>query len=117
MLNIYLMILSIFMLSTLFMLLPIILAMKKYTNREKSSPFECGFEQKSSCRWPFSLKFFIITIVFLVFDVEVVLFIPAIYILKKNSIMMWSIIFFMFSLILILGLIYEWKQNMLEWMY
>ena len=43
----------------------------------KLDTFECGFERFSSCRVPFSIRFFIIAIVFLVFDVEVVLILPA----------------------------------------
>nr|YP_009446020.1 NADH dehydrogenase subunit 3 [Eupeodes corollae]YP_010701710.1 NADH dehydrogenase subunit 3 [Eupeodes americanus]YP_010701749.1 NADH dehydrogenase subunit 3 [Eupeodes luniger]ANW72036.1 NADH dehydrogenase subunit 3 [Eupeodes corollae]WCJ53271.1 NADH dehydrogenase subunit 3 [Eupeodes americanus]WCJ53323.1 NADH dehydrogenase subunit 3 [Eupeodes luniger] len=102
-------------LSIVVMMLATILSKKTYSDREKSSPFECGFDPMSSSRLPFSLKFFLITIIFLIFDVEIALILPMILILKFSNLMMWSITSIIFILILLLGLYHEWNQGMLNW--
>nr|WKU83923.1 NADH dehydrogenase subunit 3 [Doros destillatorius] len=112
----------IFLISTIIMILSIIIMMiatflskKSYNDREKSSPFECGFDPMSSSRLPFSLKFFLLTIIFLIFDVEITLILPMIIIIKFSNLMMWSITSIIFIIILLLGLYHEWYQGMLNW--
>nr|YP_010693002.1 NADH dehydrogenase subunit 3 [Carpomya vesuviana]WCB98118.1 NADH dehydrogenase subunit 3 [Carpomya vesuviana]WCB98131.1 NADH dehydrogenase subunit 3 [Carpomya vesuviana] len=97
------------------MMLASILSKKALTDREKCSPFECGFDPKSSSRLPFSLRFFLITIIFLIFDVEIALILPMILIIKISNIFMWSITSIIFIIILIIGLYHEWNQGMLNW--
>nr|YP_010439584.1 NADH dehydrogenase subunit 3 [Daddala brevicauda]UTC33474.1 NADH dehydrogenase subunit 3 [Daddala brevicauda] len=112
MMNIFFLIMII---SNIMMMLSIILSKKSFSDREKSSPFECGFDPKSSARIPFSLHFFLITVIFLIFDVEIALIFPIIPLFKMVNFFLWTKISFFFLLILILGLYHEWNQNMLNW--
>nr|AML26000.1 NADH dehydrogenase subunit 3 [Staphylinidae sp. BMNH 1274240] len=105
----------IFMLSFIVMLLAIIISKKSFMDREKSSPFECGFDPKSSARLPFSLQFYLIAVIFLIFDVEITLLIPLILTLKISNLINFFAISSFFILILILGLYHEWNQGMLNW--
>nr|UOU85155.1 NADH dehydrogenase subunit 3 [Scaptomyza pallida] len=101
--------------SFIVMILASILSKKTLVDREKSSPFECGFDPKSSSRLPFSLRFFLITIIFLIFDVEIALILPMIIIFKFSNLMIWTITSVIFILILLIGLYHEWNQGMLNW--
>nr|WBK26875.1 NADH dehydrogenase subunit 3 [Bastilla crameri] len=112
MMNIFLIITFI---SNILMFLSIILSKKSFSDREKSSPFECGFDPKSSARIPFSLHFFLITVIFLIFDVEIALIFPIIPLFKMVNFFLWTKISFFFLIVLILGLYHEWNQNMLNW--
>nr|YP_009139747.1 NADH dehydrogenase subunit 3 [Biston suppressaria]AKG49718.1 NADH dehydrogenase subunit 3 [Biston suppressaria] len=105
----------IMMISNIMMMLSIILSKKSFMDREKSSPFECGFDPKSSARIPFSLHFFLITLIFLIFDVEIALIFPIIKLFKLVNFMIWMKISFFFIIILLIGLYHEWNQNMLNW--
>nr|QSH39808.1 NADH dehydrogenase subunit 3 [Theretra latreillii lucasii] len=107
--------LMIIMISNIMMFLSIILSKKSFMDREKCSPFECGFDPKSSARIPFSLHFFLITVIFLIFDVEIALIFPIIFTFKMVNFFSWMKISFFFIIILLLGLYHEWNQNMLNW--
>nr|YP_010037319.1 NADH dehydrogenase subunit 3 [Dacus trimacula]QJX68120.1 NADH dehydrogenase subunit 3 [Dacus trimacula]QQW48095.1 NADH dehydrogenase subunit 3 [Dacus trimacula] len=101
--------------TSIVMMLASILSKKALTDREKCSPFECGFDPKSSSRLPFSLRFFLITIIFLIFDVEIALILPMILIISMSNIIIWTTTSIIFILILIIGLYHEWNQGMLNW--
>nr|UBN08743.1 NADH dehydrogenase subunit 3 [Geoscapheus woodwardi] len=105
----------IFILVSIIMMLASSLSKKNIEDREKSSPFECGFDPKSSARLPFSLRFFLIAVIFLIFDVEIALLLPMTIILLLSNIKMWSIISSTFLIILLIGLYHEWNQGSLEW--
>nr|YP_004717892.1 NADH dehydrogenase subunit 3 [Myleus sp. NM-2010]BAK42206.1 NADH dehydrogenase subunit 3 [Myleus sp. NM-2010] len=82
---------------------------------EKLSPYECGFDPLGSARLPFSLRFFLVAILFLLFDLEIALLLPLPW---GNQLPTPSLTFFWAAAILILltlGLIYEWIQGGLEW--
>nr|AND96622.1 NADH deshydrogenase subunit 3 [Euoniticellus intermedius] len=105
----------ILLICNLLSMLSTILSKKTFMDREKSSPFECGFDPKSSSRMPFSLYFFLIAIIFLIFDVEITLLIPLIMTVKMSNLMNFSLVFIFFISILLYGLYYEWYQGALTW--
>nr|UFZ13765.1 NADH dehydrogenase subunit 3 [Acanthacorydalis asiatica] len=115
MLSLFMMAFIILTISSIIMLLASILSKKSFTDREKASPFECGFDPISSSRIPFSLRFFLIAVIFLIFDVEIALLFPLILIMKLSSIMLWSLTSFIFLSILLIGLYHEWNQGALNW--
>nr|UNA68687.1 NADH dehydrogenase subunit 3 [Leptocorisa acuta]UNA68700.1 NADH dehydrogenase subunit 3 [Leptocorisa acuta] len=103
------------MISMMLMMVCTVISKTSIMDREKMSPFECGFDPKSSARSPFSLQFFLIAILFLIFDIEIALLLPMLVTMKTSNIMMWTLTMTVFIMTLILGLYYEWKNNMLEW--
>ncbi|ABD43743.1 NADH-quinone oxidoreductase subunit A [Anaplasma phagocytophilum] len=100
-------------LSSLFAVLPIFLA-KRRDSMEKLVPYECGFDQKEEVSSVFDIKFCIIGILFVIFDVEVTFLFPW-------SVCLGSIGFAgYFSMLCFLGMltigfIYEWNSGALEW--
>nr|YP_010736137.1 NADH dehydrogenase subunit 3 [Postolata guangxiensis]WEL36023.1 NADH dehydrogenase subunit 3 [Postolata guangxiensis] len=87
-----------------------------FTGREKSSPFECGFDPVGSSRVPFSLRFFLLAVIFVVFDVEIVLLFPVVMVV--GSPLMWVGGLFTLLVFLVLlfgGVIHEWREGSLEW--
>lgn len=84
-------------------------------DQEKLSPYECGFDPLGSARLPFSMRFFLVAILFLLFDLEIALLLPLPWgdqLPIPLSTFFWSA--FVLSL-LTLGLVYEWIQGGLEW--
>nr|YP_010713874.1 NADH dehydrogenase subunit 3 [Glyphocrangon regalis]WDD39094.1 NADH dehydrogenase subunit 3 [Glyphocrangon regalis] len=101
--------------ATMIMFISSILAKKTITDREKNSPFECGFDPKGSARLPFSLRFFLIAVIFLIFDVEITLLLPLASIISMTNLSTWLFASIFFLLILLLGLYHEWNQGALNW--
>nr|AYW52630.1 NADH dehydrogenase subunit 3 [Elateridae sp. JWH-2018] len=107
--------LALFTLSFVVMMVANLTSKKTFIDREKSSPFECGFDPKTSARIPFSLQFFLIAVIFLIFDVEITLLLPLILTMQYTTILSFSFITTFFIMILIGGLYHEWAQGALNW--
>nr|YP_010274424.1 NADH dehydrogenase subunit 3 [Pochazia confusa]UJT96868.1 NADH dehydrogenase subunit 3 [Pochazia confusa] len=107
---------SLIMVTIILMILTLTILISKKSNmsREKNSPFECGFSCMSSARSPFSLHFFMIGILFLIFDIEISIILPMTNTSMTNM-QEWLMSSMITMTILILGLMNEWKNGMLEW--
>nr|ADK72516.1 NADH dehydrogenase subunit 3 [Scylla serrata] len=97
------------------MTLASLISKKTVFDREKNSPYECGFDPKGSARFPFSLRFFLIAVISLIFDVEITLLLPLASIFNVTKVFSWLLTSTLFLIILLLGLYYEWFQGALEW--
>ena len=104
-----------FIIACVVIILASILSKKTVLDREKNSPYECGFDPKGSARLPFSLRFFLIAVIFLIFDVEITLLLPVASTLYITNIFSWIFTSSLFLIILLLGLYYEWSQGALDW--
>lgn len=82
---------------------------------EKANPYECGFDPSSSARLPFSIKFFLVAITFLLFDLEIALLLPLPWAIQTTNTNVIIISALILVTILSLGLTYEWTQKGLEW--
>nr|WNO18587.1 NADH dehydrogenase subunit 3 [Iothia sp.] len=93
-----------------------LLGARAYESRSKSSSFECGFDAFNEHRIPFSFRFFLLSVVFLVFDVEVVLLYPFVSLGVGEVDVSTAVSFYIFLFILFFGLFHEWKEGSLDWM-
>lgn len=96
-------------------LLSLFLSKKTFNWREKFRSFECGYDFFSYSRLPFSIRFFLIAIIFVIFDVEISLILPLIPTIYSRNIFKWRITSFFFLVILFLGTLFEWKEESFEW--
>lgn len=83
-------------------------------NKQKLAPYECGFPEFENARARFDVKFYLIAILFIVFDLEVAFLFPFAVVMRSLS---WHALAAvgLFLLLLIVGFIYEWKKGALEW--
>lgn len=87
---------------------------KRRPDPEKNSPYECGFNAFDDTRHRFDVRFYLIAILFIIFDLEIAFLFPwAISLGKIGLFGFWSMIFFLG--ILTVGFVYEWKKGALEW--
>ena len=83
-------------------------------NSEKLSPYECGFEAFDDARRKFDVRFYLVAILFIIFDLEVAFLFPwAISLGDIGVFGFWSMVVFLG--VLTVGFIYEWKKGALEW--
>ncbi len=83
-------------------------------NPEKLSPYECGFEAFEDARMKFDVRYYLVAILFILFDLEIAFLFPWAIVLQQIG---WFglISMFIFLGILVVGFIYEWKKGALEW--
>ena len=81
---------------------------------EKSSPYECGFEPFADARMKFDVRFYLVAILFIVFDLEIAFFIPWAVVMEDVGLTAFAAIV-VFTLELAIGLLYLWKKGALEW--
>nr|AWH98396.1 NADH dehydrogenase subunit 3 [Conus tabidus] len=101
--------------SIVVMVLGWVLSKRANEDREKSSPFECGFDPVKSARLPFSLRFFLLAIIFLIFDIEIVLLFPILISVSGEMSLGLIVGLFTFLMILVIGLFHEWNEGSLDW--
>ncbi len=81
---------------------------------EKLSPYECGFDPFEDSRGTFNIKFYLVAILFIIFDLEIAFMFPWAVVLKQIGVFgFWSMMVFL--MVLTVGFIYEWKNGALEW--
>jgi NADH-quinone oxidoreductase subunit A len=81
---------------------------------EKLSPYECGFEAFEDARMKFDVRYYLVAILFILFDLEIAFLFPwAVSLNDIGAFGFWSMMVFL--AILVIGFIYEWKKGALEW--
>ena len=99
--------------AAVFVLLPIIVVKQK-PYAEKNSAYECGFEAFTDMRKQFDVRFYLVAILFIIFDLEVAFLFP--WAIALGDIGMFGFVSMMiFLAVLTVGFIYEWKKGALEW--
>jgi NADH-quinone oxidoreductase subunit A len=100
-------------LSCVIILIPFVIN-KMRPDEAKNSQYECGFEGEGSARSEFKVQFYLVAILFIIFDLEVAFLFPWAVTLREIGVVgFWSMIAFLS--ILTIGFIYEWKRGALEW--
>ena len=81
---------------------------------EKLSAYECGFDAFDDSRMEFDVRFYLVAILFIIFDLEIAFLFPWAITLGETGVFgFWSMMFFL--AVLTIGFIYEWKKGALEW--
>jgi NADH-quinone oxidoreductase subunit A len=90
------------------------LAARQRPNTEKLSPYECGFDPFDDARIRFDVRYYLVAILFIIFDLEVAFLFPwAVSLGDIGMFGFWSMVVFL--AVLTIGFIYEWKKGALEW--
>ncbi len=85
-----------------------------HPDTQKNSPYECGFEAFEDARMKFDIRYYLIAILFILFDLEIAFLVPWALVFKQLG-MYGFIVMSVFLTILIAGFIYVWKKGALEW--
>tara|TARA_B100000029_G_scaffold249249_1_gene246110 strand:- start:415 stop:783 length:369 start_codon:yes stop_codon:yes gene_type:complete len=86
----------------------------KNPDSEKLSAYECGFEAFSDSRMEFDVRFYLVAILFIIFDLEIAFLFPwAVSLGNIGALGFWSMMIFLF--VLTFGFVYEWKKGALDW--
>ncbi len=81
---------------------------------EKLSPYECGFEPFEDSRMKFDVRYYLVAILFIIFDLEIAFLFPWAIVLDEIGVFgFWAMMLFLG--VLVVGFIYEWKKGALEW--
>jgi len=80
----------------------------------KRSPYECGFEAFDDARMQFDVRYYLVAILFILFDLEVAFLVPWAVVLKEIG-FFGFVSMMIFLAILVVGFVYEWKKGALEW--
>ncbi|MHC8441390.1 MAG: NADH-quinone oxidoreductase subunit A [Candidatus Eutrophobiaceae bacterium] len=84
------------------------------TDSEKTSPYECGFEAFEDARMKFDVRYYLVAILFILFDLEIAFLFPWAVALDDIGIAgFWAMMLFL--LVLVVGFVYEWRRGALEW--
>ncbi|MFT7235590.1 MAG: NADH-quinone oxidoreductase subunit A [Methylophagaceae bacterium] len=83
-------------------------------DEEKRSPYECGFEPFDDAHMKFDVRFYLVAILFIIFDLEIAFLFPWAIVLDDVGVF-GLLAMFLFLAILVVGFIYEWKKGALEW--
>ena len=81
---------------------------------EKLSPYECGFEAFEDTRIKFDVRYYLVAILFIIFDLEIAFLFPWAVVLDKIG-MVGFVAMVVFLAVLVVGFVYEWKKGALEW--
>ncbi len=100
-------------LSIVIALVPFVVA-KRNPDREKLSQYECGFEGEGPVRGEFNIQFYLVAILFIIFDLEIAFLFPWAVVLKDIGVFGF-ISMMIFLTLLTVGFVYEWKRGALDW--
>lgn len=99
--------------ASVMVVLPMIVSSAR-PDKEKLSPYECGFEPFGDARGEFDVRFYLVAILFIIFDLEVAFLFPwAVSLSTIGTFGFWSMMLFLG--VLTVGFIYEWKKGALDW--
>ena len=83
-------------------------------DERKNSPYECGFEAFEDSRMKFDVRYYLVAILFIIFDLEIAFLFPWAIVLDEIGVFgFWAMMLFLG--VLVVGFIYEWKRGALEW--